>query len=56
MTNFEWYKINFSEDNFVERNIMDCRFCPVKEGCIAIIRKDCEKRLRGWCREDVDED
>ena len=55
MTNFEWYKMRFNEDTFVERMVMDCRQCPIKAKCPCLTRKDCEKRLRDWCREDTDE-
>ena len=56
MTNLDWFKLHFNEDQFVERAIMDCRLCPIKEKCPALSRKDCEKRLRNWCREDADEE
>ena len=55
MTNFEWFKMRFSESMFIERMVMECRFCPCKENCPALSRRDCEKRLKNWCREDVDE-
>ena len=55
MTNFELYKKRFNEDMFIKRLVMDCRQCPIKEGCICLTRKDCEKKLREWCKEENDE-
>ena len=55
MTNLEWYKLRFDEDEYVKRAIRECRFCPLNNKCPALSREDCEKRLRNWCREDADE-
>ena len=56
MTNLDWYKLRFNEDEYVKRAIRECRFCPMQKKCYAITRSECEKKLRNWCREDADED
>ena len=54
MTNFEKYKKEFTVDIFIRRMIMDCRYCPLKNGCKILTRKDCEATLRRWCEKEAE--
>lgn len=52
MTNFENFKEKLTISQYVNRNIMECRFCPLREGCKLLSRSDCKDKLRKWCESE----
>lgn len=60
MTNFEQYKANLTEEQFIDCMLLNCDACPIPKNertcsCHVIFGDDCEDVLRGWIKKEVTE-
>ncbi len=60
MTNFEQYKANLTEEQFIDIMLLNCDACPIqkdKRSCVrhVLFGDDCEDVLREWSKKGVTE-
>ena len=60
MTNFEQYKANLTEEQFIDSMLLNCDACPIpkyKRNCARnmLFGADCEDVLREWIKKEVTE-
>lgn len=57
MTNFERYKEELTQEQFINSMILNCDGCPVypcnDENITEDNGLDCEEKLLSWCEEEV---